>query len=140
MTDGANVIQWECNGGLWQDWKFTHQGNGYYTLTNSNTLSDPKNAMCLEVVGSATEAGANVQQGQCDPGAPRQAWKVANVSDNGAEGYRLIAQHSGLVLEVAGASLDDGANVIQNKPAEPLEAQQVWKLGCLPGQTWRCPQ
>lgn len=139
-TDGANVIQWACNDAVWQDWKFTHQGNGYYTLTNAGTLSDPHDAMCLEVSNSSVVAGDNVQQGLCDPGAPRQAWKVVNIADDGAKGYRLVAQHSGMVLDVEEGSTADGANVVQNIPVEPVPAHQIWQLACLPGQNWRCPQ
>jgi hypothetical protein len=137
-TDGANVIQWACNEAAWQDWKFTDQGNGYYSLTNVATLSTPQNAMCLEVAGSAPEAGANIQQGLCEPGAERQAWKVEGIADDGALGYRLIAQHSGMVAGVKDASAADGADVVQNTPQSPPQPHQVWRVRCLPNDTWRC--
>ncbi|GAA4127061.1 hypothetical protein GCM10022416_01390 [Actinomadura keratinilytica] len=138
-ADGADVVQRACDGGAWQDWKFVHQGNGYYTLVNVNTLGDPKTAECLEVADAATAAGANVRQGQCDPGAAHQSWKVVSIAPDGKFGYRLIAQHSGMVAEPEGGSAADGATVVQGSPQDPPPQHQIWKLGCLPDDAWwRC--
>ncbi|GAA2638474.1 RICIN domain-containing protein [Actinomadura fulvescens] len=137
-TDGADVIQWTCEGYPWEDWKFVHQGNGYYTLISVNTLSDPKTAKCLEVADGSTVAGANIRQGLCEPGAQHQSWKVTPIAGDGKDGYQLIAAHSGQVVEVKDASADDLGDVVQNVPREPVEAHQVWKLNCLPGSEWRC--
>ncbi|SEG91402.1 Ricin-type beta-trefoil lectin domain-containing protein [Thermomonospora echinospora] len=129
---GANVRQGNCSGATSQDWTFRHQGDSYYSLTNVNS------GECLEVAGASPNAGANVVQGNCLPGEPRQSWKVVAVGDDGNQGYRLTAKHSGLVLEVSDASTADGANVVQNTPEEPVQPHQVWKLGCLPSSLWRC--
>ncbi|WP_433336143.1 RICIN domain-containing protein [Spirillospora sp. CA-294931] len=138
--DGVDVMQWACNNGAWQDWKFVHQGNGFYTLINVHTLSDPKTAKCLEVAGGTATAGAKVWQKLCEPGAAHQSWKVASINEDGRYGYRLIAQHSEMVLQPKDGSAADGALMIQDTPQEPAPQHQVWKLGCLPDQTWRCPE
>ncbi|MFD0856292.1 RICIN domain-containing protein, partial [Actinomadura adrarensis] len=138
VQDGVTVVQATCGESQSQQWMFREQGNGYYTLTNLATLGDPRNARCLQVTGGFSVPGADISQGTCEPGAAWQNWKVAHISDDGRDGYRLINQHSGMVAEVAGGSEQDGANVVQNTPAEPVQPHQVWRVTCTGGSAWRC--
>ncbi len=68
---------------------------------------------CLEVAGAGKQDGANVQQWWCHDG-DHQKWifKPAG-AHGGSPTYQIIAVHSGKCLDVAGASMNDGANVIQ---------------------------
>ena len=128
-ADGAIVMPWECNGGPWQKWQFSDYGDGYYMLTNVNTMNgDPSTVRCLEVADAQTQAGAAVQQGTCEPGAEHQLWKVIGVADDGNLGYRLIAKHSGLVAEASDQGAPEDARVVQNDPVEPIPSTQIWKL------------
>ena len=64
--------------------------------------------------------GANVIQWTCH-GGPNQLWRLDRIGD----AYRIVAKHSGKVLDVAGASPSNGANV------------QQWQYGGGPNQLWR---
>ncbi|MEO3830280.1 RICIN domain-containing protein [Actinomadura sp. B10D3] len=128
-ADGAIVLPWECNGGPWQKWRFSDYGDGYYMLTNVNTMNgDPSAVRCLEVADAQTQADAAVQQGTCEPGAEHQLWKVAGIADDGNLGYRLIAKHSGLVADARDQGAPEDARVVQANPVEPIPARQIWKL------------
>ncbi|MFI0366595.1 RICIN domain-containing protein [Actinomadura sp. 1N219] len=129
IADGAVVMPWECNGGPWQKWRFADYGDGYFMLTNVNTMNgDPSAVRCLEVAGAQTQADAPVQQGTCEPGAAHQLWKVVGVADDGNLGYRLIAKHSGLVVDARDLGAPGDARAVQANPVEPIPTRHIWKL------------
>lgn len=65
-ADGAEVLQYSCNGGRNQEWAVRSTGDGYVTLTARHS------AKCLEVGGASTADGAAVVQRTCDGTAAQQ--------------------------------------------------------------------
>ncbi|MFL6231354.1 MAG: RICIN domain-containing protein [Pyrinomonadaceae bacterium] len=63
---------------------------------------------CLDVPASSRDAGAGLQQWECN-GGDNQQFTIEPVGDF----YRIRAKHSGLYLDVAGSSLSNGARVVQ---------------------------
>ncbi|MGJ5892143.1 family 43 glycosylhydrolase [Streptomyces niveiscabiei] len=74
-----------------------------YTLVNRNS------GKCLDVNGSSSADGANVQQWTCTGGA-NQKWRVEDLGD---DTNRLVNVASGKVLDTADCSAADGADLRQ---------------------------
>jgi GH43 family beta-xylosidase len=74
-----------------------------YKLTHKGT------AMCLEVAGNSSAAGANVQQWN-DNGNDAQRWIVSREADNA---YKLIHKGTTMGLDVENGSSAQGSNVRQ---------------------------
>lgn len=104
LNDGANVGQWDWNGGNWQKWRVESLGSGWIRLVNVNS------GKALEVAGSSTANGGNVQQWAW-LGNNWQQWRVEGVDQLNV--YRVINRGSGLSMDVEGASTANGANVFQ---------------------------
>lgn len=118
---GANVRQWPSNGADCQKWRIEPVGDGYYRLVTRHS------GQVLDVAGCSRANGANVQQwtwlgGDC------QRWALERVSANAVAtgSYKIIARHSGQVLDVDACSLDDGGNV-QQWPWNGA-ACQIWNV------------
>ncbi|KUO16207.1 RICIN domain-containing protein [Streptomyces dysideae] len=101
-ADGAEVIQWTCNGHANQRWRLQGTGDGYYRLVAQHS------AKCLDVTSASTANGAGIIQYACNGGANQQ-WRVS-----GTGGYvQFVARHSGKCLDVTDASMADGARIQQ---------------------------
>ncbi|WP_329339599.1 family 43 glycosylhydrolase [Streptomyces sp. NBC_00663] len=74
-----------------------------YTITNRNS------GKCLDVAGSSTADGANVQQYTCN-GGNNQKWRT---EDQGDDTSRLVNVATGKVLDTADCSSADGADLRQ---------------------------
>ncbi|MFD3729898.1 family 43 glycosylhydrolase [Streptomyces sp. NPDC058632] len=74
-----------------------------YTLTNRN--SDK----CLDVAGSSSADGADVQQYTCNGGA-NQRWRLEDLGD---DTHRLVNVSTGKVLDTENCSAADGAGLRQ---------------------------
>ena len=60
-ADGANIIQWTCNGGNNQQWQWVATGS-YFNLKARHS------GKCINVVGSSTADGALLEQRTCASG------------------------------------------------------------------------
>ncbi|HZQ48572.1 MAG TPA: RICIN domain-containing protein, partial [Verrucomicrobiae bacterium] len=116
-TNGANVDQWEENGGANQQWTLTSLGNGLYQIINVNS------GLALEVSGSATNNGANVDQWTMSGGS-NQEWSLTSL---GHGLHQIINANSGLALEVSGGGITNGINVDQSSWVGSAN-QQWWIL------------
>lgn len=74
-----------------------------YTLVNRNS------GKCLEVVGSSTADGANIQQFACN-GGNNQRWRLEDMGD---DTNRLVNVASGKVADVTNCDAADGADIRQ---------------------------
>ncbi|GAB2828683.1 hypothetical protein GCM10027073_66780 [Streptomyces chlorus] len=74
-----------------------------YTLTNRNS------GKCLDVSGSSTADGANVQQYACN-GRANQRWRLEDLGD---DTHRLVNVTSGKALDTENCSTADGADLRQ---------------------------
>ena len=105
-ADGANVQQYTCNGGASQHWFVTARMNPFNLVAQHSDK-------CVDVANASTADGANVQQYTCLR-QENQRWYIQYDSTVGTTTYwRILSNNSGKCLDVAGASLADGANIQQ---------------------------
>jgi hypothetical protein len=102
-TAGAQIIQWNNNGGANQDWTLVSASGGYFFIVNKNS------GLYLDVSSSSTSSGANIVQWTSSGGTSQQ-WSLVAVSGGY---YTIVNRNSGLVLDVSGGSITAGANIIQ---------------------------
>lgn len=124
--NGANLDIYQYNGGTNQQFMFTANGNGSYKL-RTRISGD---ASAVEVANGDTGSGANVQQWQIN-GAACQDWILEEAADPGCKMdvsliYGFENENSGQMMEIANASMQDGANV-QQYPSNGLDCQK-WVL------------
>lgn len=109
-ANGANVQQWADNGSNAQRFQIVRQSGNLFTLTNVGS------GKCVSVAGAGTGDGANVEQQSC-VAAAHQRVRFYPVGMNGVTlpigQYTITSVNSGKCLDVAGASLERGANVQQ---------------------------
>ncbi|RZI95545.1 MAG: hypothetical protein EOP39_29550, partial [Rubrivivax sp.] len=72
LNDGANVGQYDWNGGNWQKWRVEDLGSGFMRLVSVHS------SKLLEVAGASTANGGNVQQFG-NNGATCQHWRVESL-------------------------------------------------------------
>jgi len=101
-TAGAKVIQWQCHGGLNQDWEVTYTPEGFSTLISSNS----KLALAVEK-GSKDNGDIMVQQAFTSK--PNQQFIIQK--DNGV--FVVKSKHSQKCVDVSGGSKDNGPGIIQ---------------------------
>lgn len=111
-SNGAEVIQWSCDGGAEQSWNFVPgPGTDQYTLHNSNS------GQCLAIGGSSTAVGHGAIQWPCD-GLSDELWEYNQID-------MLTNVNSGLCLAVPGSSTSNGTQVVQ-WTCQPTNADQFW--------------
>ncbi len=105
-SDGANVIQYQGNGGANQKWYVKNLGNNVITIQSG--LSGGR---MLDVQSGENKDGANIQLWQYN-GCEAQQFKVVKGA-NGA--FALLTKNSGetKAVDIYGCSKDNGANVNQ---------------------------
>lgn len=109
VREGDIVQQYTCFNQANQVFWAKDYGSGRYALRNA--LS----GKCIQADGGSLNAGANIRQSRCN-GALQQLWRPE--AEDGR--FRLVAVHSGLVLDVSGsAPTNDGAALVQS-PADDL--------------------
>jgi len=111
---GTQLITWANHGDLNQQWTFTQQTDGSYTLKNNSSN------LCADVSGGAATAGTAIIQWTCTNGA-NQRWTATKLA-NGT--YTLTSVSSGLLLTTA--STTDGAKVTQQPNTNT--ALQQWSI------------
>jgi hypothetical protein len=73
LTDGVQVQQYTCNGGLNQRWLRVHD-TGTNPIAGPVTIVSENSGSCLDVRGASTMDGAAIQQYHCHFG-PDQQWQ-----------------------------------------------------------------
>ncbi|MFB6837644.1 RICIN domain-containing protein [Streptomyces sp. NPDC056361] len=100
-TSGTQLITWTPTGGANQNWTFTRQTDGTYTLKNTES------GLCADVESGSTTAGAKIIQWTCTSG-PNQRW-TPTLQPNGT--YTVASAATGLLLTTASST--NGALVTQ---------------------------
>ena len=105
-VNGANVIQYQGNGGANQKWYVRNLGNNVITIQSglgSNRM--------LDIENGANEDGANIQIWEAN-GATAQQFKVVKNSDNV---FCLLTENSGesKAVDVYGWSAENNGNINQ---------------------------
>lgn len=115
-AEGAEIIQYACNGGGNQQWLLQGSGDGHYQIMSWSS------GKCLDVHGASTADGAQIIQWPCN-GASNQQWELR---DAGGGYVQLVAGHSGKCIDVTGGSTDDSARLKQYTCHS--DANQQWAL------------
>jgi hypothetical protein len=68
LTDGANVVQWQCHGGTNQQWTVRQADSTTVSLVNRAS------GKCLDVTNGSTANGAKLIQWSCS-GSANQRWR-----------------------------------------------------------------
>ncbi|MEU9371721.1 RICIN domain-containing protein [Streptomyces avermitilis] len=98
LNDGANVVQWDCNGTSAQNWYW-----------DGSRIRNFQSNRCLSVYGRSTSDGAQITQWRCN-GDATQNWSRASGT---AGGSVLVNGGSNLCLTIYGRSTSNGANSVQ---------------------------
>lgn len=108
-ANGTAVQQWSCVAGQTnQQWQFRATDSGYYRVVNRNAAATEQ---VWDVTGGSTATGDSVpvQTWQWSSGTNQQ-WKPVLQADGS---YVFTARHSAKCLDVAAASVADGARLQQ---------------------------
>lgn len=118
-ADGANVQTYTSNMSGAQQWRVSHDAEGYIVLTNVAS------GKVLDVAGAGLVSGTNVDQYTAN-GTRAQRWIAVSVdAANPQAGWTLrSALYPNLVLDVDGGGTGDGVNV------------QVWSANGSTAQTF----
>jgi hypothetical protein len=104
--NGAKIVVNKKGDSKSQHWEVVKAGD-YVKFVNR------KSGKVLDVPELSKEEGVDLIQWE-DNGGENQQWKVEKLpKEKGDKGNTIKSRCSGLVLDVAGASKDDGAGVIQ---------------------------
>lgn len=138
-SNGTKLVQWDANGGSNQKFKFTAVGQNVYNITVEHSNK------CLDATSNCW-AGSKVVQNTCD-GTNSQKWTIESA---GSGFYFIKSVSSGLYLDVSGASLANGAEIILwNKHSGNNQQWSIESCGSAPaqcnktvlfivGDTWLC--
>jgi hypothetical protein len=120
--DQIPMQQYPCQAGATNELWTIQPTNDAINLVNKNSNK------CVDVAGGNFNIHGVVDQATCG-GKLYQGWRLATPTFvNGALAYQLIAQHSGLCLDVVGGSTSDGAALQQYPCASPAATNQLWVL------------
>ncbi|MDQ6947304.1 MAG: RICIN domain-containing protein, partial [Actinomycetota bacterium] len=116
---GGGVIQWPNNGDPNQRWQFDPVSNDVFVIESVNS------GLVLDVSGASMDPGAAVIQWPWNGGLNQQ-WYVHFLYDPSSNPTQVVIQsmNSGQVIDLAGASLEPGASLIQ------------WPWAGYPNQIW----
>lgn len=122
---GGNVRLWVCNGYNNQKFVFVKK----YSKSGSFEgflIRSEHDFKCLDGAGWSKSPGANVQQYECH-GGENQVFEILPVySGIWLRGYWIKSKHSGMCLDAAGWSKENGAN-IQLYPCHGGD-NQLWDI------------
>lgn len=97
----AKAILWSKTGRNNQKFKFTYDGNGYYTITSA------KSKKVLDVAWAGKENGSTLQQ-YSSSGNSWQKWIVEKNSDGT---YSIISACSGLYIDIPNSNTKEGTTL-----------------------------
>ncbi|MBG0817849.1 pectate lyase [Planomonospora sp. ID82291] len=102
-ADGAQLVQYACNGGANQTWKLSD-------TTGGQRLTAAHSGKCATITGAGTSAGKAAVQQTCAAGA-FHTWRLDQVSGSA---YQVVNLGSAKCLNVKDASTANDATVQQN--------------------------
>ncbi len=109
-TSGTNLYQWIANGGLNQQWFFSYNGKGYYTIQNVSS-----GLFLADANGSATQGIHAVQSSATLANTASDDTQLWSLTKSGS-GYVIQNKATGLVVDDAGGTKNYGANIILWRP------------------------
>ena len=118
-TEGAKVIQWNCD----------QRGEQWWQMDSGGFVYNYNSGLCLAVAGASKAEGADVIQWACD-GDDEQVWDLVLV-DSSTAGYELMNENSKMCLADPGASDTQGVQMIQWPCKGISGAEQLWYVDTL---------
>ena len=125
-TLGGQFVQGDCDGKAEQQFTFTPVADepDTYTLGSGGG--------CLSVANASRSNRAAVVWQACE-GKPQQQFRLYTSGDSPDKTFQLVARHSGKAVDLARASRQDGAQVLQWTRTN--SANQQWTLAGFPSAT-----
>jgi hypothetical protein len=108
----------------WQQWEFSLQSNGYYTIMNLNS------GKYIDVPGSTTTSGATLDQ-YTGNSTNAQYWSVTAVGSY----YKITNKGNGLAITNHGGSTSNGTPITQETYTGNND--QLWSLTALAANSYR---
>ncbi len=112
---GTAMIQWRGHGGVNQEWFFSYDGNGYYTIQNVGSK-----LFLTDTNGDATPGIASRQSTPTHDAT--QLWSLSGTSS----GFVIQNKATGLVMDDSGSSRTPGTGVVLSTPSGG--ANQSWTM------------
>jgi hypothetical protein len=126
-TDGADIRQWTDSGTAAQQFRLERSQGNRYALVNVGS------SKCVDVVGGSNADGADIQQFTCNGSAAQQFLLYprggSSTSALPIGVYNATAASSGLCLDIAGASPDNGAKAQQSTCDKKATSQNFELVG-----------
>lgn len=101
--DGAEIIQYDCHGGLNQRWQLQDAGDGYVQIVSQSS------GKCVDVADESTANGGGIIQWPCN-GQSNQEWELR---DAGSGYVQIVSRHSGKCIDVPDGSADNSVRLQQ---------------------------
>ncbi len=114
--DGTKIISYEVHAGPNQRWKIVDVGEGLVQLVSESS------GKCMTVENGAKQSEAHVVLGPCE--GPGAKWRL---KPGQGDGHMLIADHSGLALDIGSAKEGQNNILAQHRPREHKKAQS-WRF------------
>ena len=122
MDDGGNIYQFDVHREDNQQWKFIQEGE-YYLIQSK------RSGRYLNIHNASSSDGANLQQYHRNYGDNEQ-WRLEglryNFTNNQSNPFYIINKKSSKVIDVAGKSTKNEANVHQWKKHSSQQDNQLW--------------
>lgn len=99
----TNIVQQACNDGNAQQWQIDFDANGFYTIQNI------ANTQLLSLEQNSLDSASHLTTQALSQSATH-AWYLL---DQGDGYFHIMNQHSGLIVDVNGASQNNNAEVLQ---------------------------
>ena len=123
--NGADINLWDYERVDQQRFKFVYNEEGYYTIENI------KSGKLLNVVGSDSESGTQVEQREEQPSNEGQKWIV---QDAGNGYYSIISRLNGLYLTVGGTGANCDLMYVENPTGGDNQKFQIIESGVPQGE------
>ncbi|GAB3996807.1 hypothetical protein GCM10029992_17950 [Glycomyces albus] len=114
--DGAEIIQYDCHGGLNQRWQLQDAGDGHVQIVSQSS------GKCVDVADESTANGGRIIQWPCN-GQDNQQWELR---DAGGGYVQIVSRHSGKCIDVPNGSADNSVRLQQYDCHSGY--QQQWSL------------
>ena len=123
--NGAVINLWDYERVDQQRFKFIYNAEGYYTIQNI------RSGKLLDVVGSGSESGTQVDQWEDNGGTDNQKWII---KDAGNGYYNIISKLNGLYLSVGGNGENCDLMYVENPSGKTNQEFQITESGVPQGE------
>ena len=123
IANGTTIHQWAFNGGKPQKWKFTHLGDGYYSIRQ--TYSNASYYLGVKNDSTTVDSDIVLRNGSITNG---MKWKVETTSSGAMKLIPKIGESSGYVLATSTSNATNGAKLIQGAYVSNTSYRDEWYL------------